>query len=88
VVNIISLHKLAPIPGRGWGCVQCDAPANGAIAVTCASCGPNEQGEKLPALKFACAGYPGSDGRVPIEELVGEFDHDYSKHPEVTCANN
>jgi hypothetical protein len=34
-------------------------------------------------LRFACRGYPGKDGRVPIEELQGEIHHDESKHPEL-----
>jgi hypothetical protein len=88
VRNIISLHQLSPTPGKGWGCVQCGVPADGAIAVTCDSCGPNSLGDKLPELKFACAGYPGTDGRVPIDSLQGVFDHDYSKHPEVSNADH
>jgi|SRR5215831_381029 len=86
VVNILSLHKLSPIPGRGWGCFGCGQPMNGAIAVTCEMCGPNSPGEDFPPLKFACKGWPGSDGRVPYESLQGFFDHDMSKHPEVATA--
>jgi len=83
VVNIISLQKLCPIPGRGWGCFECGRAQNGAIAVTCENCGPNKPGDPMPELKYACKGYPATDGRVAIDSLGGEFDHDYSKHPEV-----
>lgn len=78
VRNIIMLNKLSPIPGKGWGCFACGLPQNGAVAVVCDDC--LDHGREL---KFACRGYPGEDGRVPIEELVGEFDHNVLKHPEL-----
>jgi len=37
VRNIITLHKRSPY-GFGWGCVQCNLPAEGAIAVLCDDC--------------------------------------------------
>lgn len=78
-VNIIMLHKLCPTPGRGWGCVQCGLPSDGAVSVLCEGCLANNQ----TSLKFACRGYPALDGRVPFGDLQGEFDHDLSMHPEV-----
>lgn len=75
VRNILSLHTKAPIPGHGWGCVQCGLDADGALAVVCDAC------LELP-LKFACRGYPGKEGRIPIEDLTGEMEHDYVQHPE------
>jgi len=70
VRNVILLTKLAPISGRGWGCIVCGLPPNGAVAVVCDACL-----EANAPLRFACRGRPGSDGRVPIEELAGDFDH-------------
>ena len=81
VRNIISLHRKSPTPGRGWGCVQCGLPPDGAIAVLCDRClALTENGEPL---NFACKGYPATDGRVPIMSLHGEHDHDFSRHPEI-----
>lgn len=77
VRNIIMLDKKAQIPGRGWGCVQCDLPGDGACVVICDRC----HEEKRP-YRFACRGYPAKDGRIPIEQLQGQHEHDMSKHPE------
>jgi hypothetical protein len=70
-------QEMPPTPGRGWGCVVCDLPADGALAVVCDACL-----EKRAPLRFACQGYPGKDGRVPIDLLFGDHNHDMSKHPE------
>ncbi len=83
VRNIYTLHKLAPTPGKGWGCFQCGRPQDGAVAVVCDACHDN----KTP-LKFACVGYPGTDGRIPIEQLEGTFEHDMSQHFEEMAAYN
>lgn len=67
VRNIILLEKRSPVPGRGWGCVVCGLPPDGAVYVLCDDCL-----EKKAEPKFACRGYPAKDGRVPIGELTGE----------------
>lgn len=80
---ILMLEKKAPIAGRGWGCVQCGLPPDGAIAVVCDICATQEDtplSEK--SLTFACRGYPSTDGRVPVGELTGEHRHDEALHPE------
>jgi hypothetical protein len=77
VRNVIMYHKLSPIPGRGWGCFVCRLPQNGAVIVLCDGCF-----EQHVPPRFACRGYPGEDGRVPIEELVGWFHHDLDRHTE------
>jgi|SRR5262245_6254884 len=76
VRNVIPLDQKSPILGHGWGCFVCGLPANGATAVTCDAC-------LEKPLKFACRGYPGKEGRIPVEELTGEHHHDYRKHPEM-----
>jgi hypothetical protein len=81
VINILMLDQRSPIPGRGWACFQCGASADGAIAVVCRRCEKRYGQAMFQHLRFACKGYPGSDGRVPIGELAGEHRHDMSKHP-------
>lgn len=79
VRNIVSLHKKSPIPGRGWGCLVCGLPMDGAITVLCDGCLAkfHQRGEEP---RLACRGYPAHDGRVPIGELTGTHQHDMRKH--------
>lgn len=79
LTTILLLDKLAPTPEQGWGCVQCDLPMNGAIALVCEQCVGN-----LADVRYACAGYPTNPARVPLERLSGEHKHDLSRHPEIT----
>jgi hypothetical protein len=77
---IIMLNQRAPVPGHGWGCVQCDLPWDGAVAVLCDPCCEGYQAGTT-ALRFACRGYPATDGRIPIDKLPPpDFDHDHAKH--------
>lgn len=86
VRNMVMLPKRAPIAGRGWGCMECHLPLDGVVAVVCDSClGPlNTYGQPIEVesrLRFACRGYPGSDGRIPIGDLdPAPFDHDPAFH--------
>jgi hypothetical protein len=76
VKNILMLNRRSPSPGKGWGCVVCGLPFDGAVAVMCDAC----LGTKP---KFVCIGYPASDGRCPIGECPPEkFEHDMAKHAE------
>jgi hypothetical protein len=75
VVNIMMLPKLSPIPGRGWGCLECNTPLNGATAVLCTPCL-----ESHAEIKFACRGWPGEDGRVLVSELHGTQRHNEILH--------
>jgi hypothetical protein len=80
VCSILMLPQRGVVKGHGWGCVVCGLPPDGAVAVLCNPCLAIYQA-KEGALRFACRGYPASDGRVPIAELSAEpFDHDDSKH--------
>lgn len=79
VRNLIMLNRKCPIPGHGWGCVVCNLPPDGAMAVLCDTCLDIYEKDES-ALKFACKGYPAKDGRVPISELQGNHEHDHSKH--------
>jgi hypothetical protein len=75
VRNVICLHFKAVVPGRGWGCVVCDLPADGAVAVVCNDCIDDWQAGAA-SLRYACRGYPATDGRVPIEALTVPHEHD------------
>lgn len=80
VHSLIMLNQKAPMPGRGWGCVVCDLPSDGALAVVCDACEAAFASVMDPPLRFACRGYPGADGRVTIDTLTGTHEHDRSKH--------
>ena len=79
VEGVILLHKKAPIAGRGWGCLVCHLPEDGAVAVVCRRCLVIHP-DPVSALRYACKGRPGEDGRVPILSLVGNHVHDLSYH--------
>lgn len=83
VRNIIYIDRKGPVPDKGWGCVQCGLPFDGATAVICDNCF-----ESKAAPRYVCTGYPAIDGQTPIEELSDElFTHDLTKHPEFTELN-
>ena len=87
VRNIMMLHVKNQVPGHGWGCVICNLPPDGASAILCDPCFELFQvyGETL--LKFACRGYPATEGRVPIEELSVPHEHDLSFHHDDRTRN-
>jgi len=70
VRNLLCLPYPAPQPGTGWGCFKCGLPMDGALAVVCDNC----LAANAP-LRYACLGPPGVGNRVPIQELVGRFEH-------------
>jgi hypothetical protein len=77
VRNLVMLGRRAPVPGTGWGCLQCGLPPDGAVYVACDAC---IRAEAEPVA--ACAGFPKEAARVPIGSLPpGTFEHDMSKHP-------
>ncbi len=81
VRTIILLPRKGPMPGRGWGCVACGLPPDGAVAVICDKCAALP--DPSASLRFACRGHPGTDGRLPIGDLPAEpHQHDLSRHPE------
>lgn len=83
VRTILMLNLRSPIPGHGWGCAVCGVPADGAGAVLCDACCKAHRGDITKAIRFVCAGYPATEGRVPIIECTEYFGHDLSKHPEL-----
>lgn len=77
------INRRCLIPGHGWGCMACGAEPDGATVTLCRSC--REQGAPI---RFACRGYPGTEGRAPIEEFCEPFDHDHDRHPELHPLRN
>lgn len=76
-MNLVMLPWRGPQPGKGWGCVVCDLPCDGAVAIWCSACA-----EASEPIREACAGYAGEPGRVPIEQLTEPYEHDLTKHAE------
>lgn len=75
VRNVMMINRRGPISGRGWGCVVCGLPCDGALVVLCDDC------LEVDPPKFVCTGYPATDGRTAYADLVPEvFDHDPAKH--------
>src|SRR5262245_46442522 len=82
-IYVVMLKRPAPVAGTGWGCLQCDLPCDGAIAVLCDSCAPHVEADET-VLRFVCEGFPSSGKRIALDELPpGAFDHDRAKHPEL-----
>jgi hypothetical protein len=76
VGTIVMLPVRGALPGRGWGCVVCGLPADGASAVLCDACVGGYAAGDQP-LRFICRGYPDSDGRMPFKDLAGApHEHD------------
>lgn len=83
-VNVLTLPQRSATPGRGWGCVRCGLPSDGAVAVVCDVC-LGRYRRNNAELSMCCTGYPGSDGRMPISDLApGAFAHDPARHPELS----
>lgn len=78
VRNFITVEKLAPVPGTGWGCAVCRLPSDGAVAVVCDECLPKLQaGEEL---KEVILGFPAYRERFPYTKLEGNFKHTQELH--------
>lgn len=75
VWSFVTLGKLAPVPGTGWGCFECLLPGNGALAVVCADCM-----EKGAEIRWAISGWAAERGRVEVGLLRGTFGHQMEYH--------
>lgn len=82
VRNVVLLNVVGPVPGTGWGCLQCGLPADGAVAVLCDDCA-ERLGPGFDGLRFICEGYPKDDKRIAYTGGGERFDHDLSRHPEL-----
>lgn len=75
VRNIVCLPLRAPERGKGWGCVVCGLPSDGAVAVLCDHCL-----ETSAPILDVCCGYPKENMRTARASLIAAFDHDPSRH--------
>jgi len=77
VRNVIMLDRKAPEPGKGWGCVVCNLPPDGASVILCDECL-----EKKPQpLDKIVMGYPGENRRIHATAYrFVEFKHDEFLH--------
>lgn len=73
---LLLLAKEAPIPGTGWGCLDCDLPANGALAAVCDDC-INQP------IRWACLGSPNAGNRIAVAELKMPFGHKLKINPQI-----
>lgn len=78
VRNFVQLEVKAPEPGKGWGCLVCGLPMDGAMAVLCDTC--IEAVIDGAKIVNACAGYPGENRRVPVASLTERFSHHEALH--------
>lgn len=78
---MIMLAVKGQVPGHGWGCPVCGLAMDGACAVVCGPCAKAWKDGKRP-LRYACRGFPSTDGRVLITELTEPHEHDPKGHPE------
>lgn len=82
VRNILMLDRLCPTPGKGWGCLTCGLPMNGALVILCDAC--LEAGADP---KFVCTGWATEPERTPIVDLSPDpFGHVLHRHPEFNRA--
>lgn len=79
VSTILMLDRRAPQGGRGWGCVVCGLPNDGAVVVLCDGCTELYEAGATPI--YVCVGYPADDQRALYAELPDvPFGHDPAKH--------
>ena len=69
VVNIVNLPYKTFIPGTGWGNVEYNLPADGAVAVVCNSC---IEGFDLEDLVDVVYDYPSQKQRKSFSELTAK----------------
>jgi len=81
VRNGIMLKLRGPSPGKGWGCLICDLPVDGAMAFVCDRC--LDLGFEKSPIRWVVKGFIADKGRVSIDVCKEFFDHDMSKHKEV-----
>ncbi len=73
--------------GRGWGCMVCGLPPEGAIVVFCEPCAQHFEHDREAAAQWfetptICLGFPQDNRRQQVEKKQMEpHDHDLTKHP-------
>ena len=83
VIFIVDLNYKAPIPGTGWGCLVCNLPPDGAVAVLCVNCRNDLAERKSDEINNVCVGFPGNNKRIPYLDFIKTaevFIHNRMKH--------
>ena len=79
VKNLVALEYQTLTPGKGWGCVVCNIPSDGAIAVVCDDCLERLlKNENI--IKHAIYGYATEKKRCDIKTLKEPFRHLHIPH--------
>jgi hypothetical protein len=74
--NLLMLPHRASVPGAGWGCIVCNLPPDGAVAIVCDDC--LQAGSDLQNVIF---GYPMEKQRVGYEAVSHtKFKHTQELH--------
>lgn len=77
VRNVVMHEFRAPIAGKGWGCVVCQLPLDGAVSVICDRCRDTEV-----EVVDVCSGYPAENVRVAFRLMdKTPFAHHPALHP-------
>lgn len=77
--NLVMLNQKALTPGKGWGCMQCGLPSDGALAAICDDCASGD-----PEIRYCFDGYVTDGKMAPIAELPQiPHEHNMALHPEV-----
>jgi hypothetical protein len=83
--NIWMLDVKGPAPGKGWGCVQCGLPSDGAIAAFCDECAAMDP---PPLPQFVFDGYVMEGKLMRFQELPGiPHVHDMAFHEDEQNSN-
>lgn len=75
---LAGVNRQGVLRGEGWGCMQCQLPANGLQVVLCLAC----LQESRPVL-YGCCGFPAREDRWEIGDFEIEFEHRLELHPEL-----
>jgi hypothetical protein len=76
--NIITLSVKAPVPGSGWGCMQCMMPMDGAVAIICDECK-----ESQAEIQWVVYDKIWLNERVLLSTCTEPFEHNVRYHPEL-----
>ena len=78
--NLWMLDFKGTQPGKGWGCVQCGLPSDGAIATICDDCAKNPNVE----ARFIYDGFVNDGQLIPIDSIEKiPHAHNLALHPEI-----
>jgi hypothetical protein len=74
--NLLMLPHRASVPGTGWGCIVCNLPPDGAVAIVCDDCLQSQR-----ELQNVIFGYPMEKQRVGYEAVSHtKFKHTQELH--------